>query len=171
MVYRLTGRARPPLRWPLLFCLSAGKMAPVRPVFGATPRRRSRRFVRRLQRGEVGRLVRRVAQLLGPSTPGPQTDRVLRARTPAMEGPTPAMESPRILWVNSGRGSVPQAVQDVRIEQPRSTHRPLSSQFPSALRLRTAHRSASLVAGPQLFSAARRSLTMPGGRSVRRRCD
>ena len=42
-------------------------------------------------------MVRRVAQLLGPSTPGPQTDRVLRARTPAMEGPTPAMESPRIL--------------------------------------------------------------------------
>ena len=31
--------------------------------------------------------------------PDPQTHRVLRARTPAMEGPTPAMESPRILRV------------------------------------------------------------------------
>ena len=32
-----------------------------------------------------------------PKNPGPQTHRVLRVRTPAMEGPTPAMESPRIL--------------------------------------------------------------------------
>ena len=36
---------------------------------------------------------------LFPKNPGPQTDRVLRVRTPAMEGPTPAMESPRILRV------------------------------------------------------------------------
>ena len=34
-----------------------------------------------------------------PKNPDPQTHRVLRARTPAMEGPTPAMESPRILRV------------------------------------------------------------------------
>ena len=34
-----------------------------------------------------------------PENPDPQTHRVLRARTPAMEGPTPAMESPRILRV------------------------------------------------------------------------
>ena len=32
-----------------------------------------------------------------PKNPGSQTDRVLRAQTLAMEGPTPAMESPRIL--------------------------------------------------------------------------
>ena len=32
-----------------------------------------------------------------PKNPGPQTDRVLRVQAPAMEGPTPAMESPRIL--------------------------------------------------------------------------
>ena len=36
-----------------------------------------------------------------PKNPGPQTDRVLRARTPAMEGPTPAMESLTILRVLS----------------------------------------------------------------------
>ena len=29
-----------------------------------------------------------------------QTDRVLRTRAPAMEGPTPAMETPRILRVD-----------------------------------------------------------------------
>ena len=34
-----------------------------------------------------------------PKNPGPQTDRVLRSRIPAMEGPTPAMDSPRILRV------------------------------------------------------------------------
>ena len=34
-----------------------------------------------------------------PKNPGPQTDRVVRPRTPAMEGPTPAMDSPRILRV------------------------------------------------------------------------
>ena len=34
-----------------------------------------------------------------PKNPDPQTHRVLRAWTPAMEGPTPATESPRILRV------------------------------------------------------------------------
>ena len=37
--------------------------------------------------------------LPSPKNPDPQTHWVLRVRTPAMEGPTPAMESPRILRV------------------------------------------------------------------------
>ena len=42
-----------------------------------------------------------------PENPGTQIDRVLRPRTPAMEGPTPAMDRPRILRTKAGRSAIP----------------------------------------------------------------
>ena len=65
-----------------------------RPIPTSPFRRRTR--AREIgSRGDLDVVLLRVY----PKNPGPQTHKVLRVQAPAMEGPTPAMEIPRILWV------------------------------------------------------------------------